>query len=180
MVAHTTTPRWMAEVYATGLLTRVVDPGVVVYYLRLLDHLFWRILCQIRNIKYCAEPSVRESPEHEGSLQRRARFTELLRISPASPERYPGTPAILTAQIKLLQLRATLSDEDNVIAKRGTRGGNLYITSFVTRGETSLEQRCSPRLSAPSIRKIEEGNIPMSVPTTTEVNCITTFQEYEV
>nr|DAF82768.1 MAG TPA: hypothetical protein [Caudoviricetes sp.] len=52
----------MTEVYATGLLTRVVDPGVVVYYLRLLDHLFWRILCQIRIIKYCAEPSVRESP----------------------------------------------------------------------------------------------------------------------
>ena len=26
-------------------------------------------------------------------------------------------------QIKMLQLRATLSDEDNVIAKRGTRGG---------------------------------------------------------
>ena len=26
-------------------------------------------------------------------------------------------------RIKLLQIRATLSDEDNVIAKRGTRGG---------------------------------------------------------
>ena len=49
-VAHTTTPWRMAKVYETGLLTRVVDPGVVVYYLRLLDHLFWRILCQIRNI----------------------------------------------------------------------------------------------------------------------------------
>ena len=68
--------------------------SVVVYYLRRLDHLFWRILCQIRIIKYCAEPSVSESPKHEGSLQRRARFTELLRISPASPEHYPGTPAI--------------------------------------------------------------------------------------
>ena len=68
--------------------------SVVVYYLRRLDHLFWRILCQIRIIKYCAEPSVRESPKHEGSLQRRAKFTELLRISPASPEHYPGIPAI--------------------------------------------------------------------------------------
>nr|DAH97067.1 MAG TPA: hypothetical protein [Caudoviricetes sp.] len=63
------------NVYTTGFLTRVVDPEGVVYYLRPLDHLFWRILCQIRIIKYCAEPSVRESPEHEGSLQRRVRFT---------------------------------------------------------------------------------------------------------
>lgn len=59
-----------------------------------LDPEFWRILCQIRNVKYCAEPSVMEPPEHEGSLQRRAEFTELLRISPASPEHYPGIPAI--------------------------------------------------------------------------------------
>ena len=58
------------------------------------DPEFWRILCQIRIVKYCAEPSVRELPKHEGSLQRRSRFTELLRISPASPEHYPGTPAI--------------------------------------------------------------------------------------
>ena len=33
-VAHTTTPWRMAEVYATGSLTRVDDPDVVVYYLR--------------------------------------------------------------------------------------------------------------------------------------------------
>nr|DAJ07060.1 MAG TPA: hypothetical protein [Caudoviricetes sp.] len=32
----------------------------------------------------------------------------------------------------------------------------------------------------PSIGKIEEGNRPMSVPTKTKVNCITTYQEYEV
>ena len=30
-------------------------------------------------------------------------------------------------RIKLLQLRATLSDEDNVIAKRGTQGGCVFI-----------------------------------------------------
>ena len=34
-------------------------------------------------------------------------------------------------QIKLLQLRATLSDEDNVIAKRGTRGGCVFTTRCV-------------------------------------------------
>ena len=36
--------------------------------------------------------------------------------------------------IKLLQIRATLSDEDNVIAKRGTRGGcNLPTSLQITR-----------------------------------------------
>ena len=37
-------------------------------------------------------------------------------------------------RIKLLQLRATLSDEDNVIVKRGTRGGcNLPTSLQITR-----------------------------------------------
>ena len=37
-------------------------------------------------------------------------------------------------RIKLLQLRATLSDEVNVIAKRGTRGGcNLPTSLQITR-----------------------------------------------
>lgn len=62
-------------------------------------------------------------------------------------QRHPA--AYNSPRIKLLQLRATLSDKDNVIAKRGTRGGILYITSFVTRGEASLEQRCSPRYQLP-------------------------------
>ena len=35
-------------------------------------------------------------------------------------------------RIKLLQIRATLSDEDNVIAKRGTRGGILYVAISVS------------------------------------------------
>lgn len=44
-------------------------------------------------------------------------------MPPASPEHYPGTPAAYNSPIiKLLQLRATLSDEDNVIAKQGTQG----------------------------------------------------------
>ncbi len=36
-------------------------------------------------------------------------------------QRHPA--AYNSPRIKLLQLRATLSDKDNVIAKRGTRGG---------------------------------------------------------
>lgn len=56
------------------------------------DPLIWRILCQIRNIKYCAEPSVRESPEHEGSLQRWANLRVML-YPPANavnPQRHPA------------------------------------------------------------------------------------------
>nr|DAG55054.1 MAG TPA: hypothetical protein [Caudoviricetes sp.] len=54
-------------------------------------------------------------------------------MPPASPEHCPGTPAAYNIpQIKMLQLRATLSDEDNVIAKRGTRGGILYVAISVS------------------------------------------------
>lgn len=34
-------------------------------------------------------------------------------------------------RIKLLQLRATLSDEDNVIAKQGTQGDERFINQIV-------------------------------------------------
>ena len=45
-------------------------------------------------------------------------------MPPASPEHYPGTPAAYNSPIiMLIKLRATLPDKDNVIAKRGTRGG---------------------------------------------------------
>ena len=54
-------------------------------------------------------------------------FKGAVSMPPASPERYPGTPAAYDSPIiKLLQLRATLSDEDNVIVKRGTRGGCVF------------------------------------------------------
>lgn len=113
----------MAEVYATGLLTRVVDPGRLRSGRIVLDHLFWRILCQIRNIKYCAEPSVSDHP----STRVVFRGEQILRNCYESRRPPRNTIRVfrryITAQIKLLELRATLSDEDNVIAKRGTRGG---------------------------------------------------------
>lgn len=40
------------------------------------------------------------------------------------------TAAYNSPRIKLLQLRATLSDEDNVIAKRGTRGCCVFTTRW--------------------------------------------------
>nr|DAH46981.1 MAG TPA: hypothetical protein [Caudoviricetes sp.] len=115
----------MAEVYATGLLTRVVDPGRLRCGRIVLDHLFWRILCQIRNIKYCAEPSVMEPPEHEGSLRNCYESRRPPRNTIRVFRRY------ITAQIKLLELRATLSDENNVIAKRGTRGCCVFTNPLV-------------------------------------------------
>ena len=56
-------------------------------------------------------------------------------MPPASLEHNPGTPAAYNSpRIKLLQIRATLPDEDNVIAKRGTRGGcNLPTSLQITR-----------------------------------------------
>nr|DAF82769.1 MAG TPA: hypothetical protein [Caudoviricetes sp.] len=50
-------------------------------------------------------------------------FKGAVSMPPASPEHYPCTPAAYNSPIiMLIKLRATLSDEDNVIAKRGTRG----------------------------------------------------------
>ena len=45
---------------------------------------FWRILCQIRIIKYCAEPSVRELPEYEGCLRFGNKFKRSLNPSRVS------------------------------------------------------------------------------------------------
>lgn len=102
-------------------------------------------------------------------------------MPPASPEHYPGIPAAYNSPIiKLLQLRATLSDEDNVIAKRGTRGGNLYITSFVTRGDTSLEQGCLPAIVSSLNQKDRGRQQTYECTYNNQVNCITTYQEYEV
>lgn len=43
-----------------------------------------------------------------------------------------GHPAAYNSpRIKLLQLRATLSDEDNVIAKQGTQGDERFINQIV-------------------------------------------------
>ena len=45
---------------------------------------FWRILCQIRIIKYCAEPSVMELPEYEGCLRFGNKFKRSLNPSRVS------------------------------------------------------------------------------------------------
>ena len=89
--------------------------SVVVYYLRRLDHLFWRILCQIRIIKYCAEPSVREYPST------RVVFKGEQSLRNCYESRRPPRNTIrvfrryITAQIKLLELRTTLSDEKTTL-----------------------------------------------------------------
>lgn len=64
------------------------------------DHLFWRILCQIRNIKYCAEPSVRESPKHEGSLLRGDYLWVSVSMPPASTGRTSSAIRRLTTALE--------------------------------------------------------------------------------
>ena len=105
--------------------------SVVVYYLRRLDHLFWRILCQIRIIKYCAEPSVREYPSTRVVFKGERIYECCFHVAGFYWKNFQLHPAAYNSpQIKLLQLRATLSDEDNVIAKRGTQVGCVFIPAW--------------------------------------------------
>ena len=85
---------------------------------------FWRILCQIRIIKYCAEPSVRELPEYEGRLRFGNKFKRSLNQSRVSCQ-YQAVNACL--QDSLSEHYISVQNyhvEDNVIAKRGTQGGS--------------------------------------------------------
>lgn len=63
------------------LLTRV--PGTLHHQIMMVkvSQEFWRILCQIRIIKYCAEPSVRGLPEYEGCLRLGNKFKRSLNQS---------------------------------------------------------------------------------------------------
>ena len=84
---------------------------------------FWRILCQIINIKYCAEPSVRELPEYEGCLRLGNKFKRSLNPSRVSCQ-YQAVNAchqdFLSEHYIYVQ---NYHVEDNVIAKRVTQGG---------------------------------------------------------
>ena len=84
---------------------------------------FWRILCQIRTIKYCAEPSVRELPEYEGCLRFGNKFKRSLNPSRVSCQ-YQAVNACHQDFLSEHYISVQNSHvEDDVIAKRGTQGG---------------------------------------------------------
>lgn len=144
---------------------------------------FWRILCQIRIIKYCAEPSVRELPQHEGSLQRRANLWVLFQCrrllleelpSPSGGLQQPSNQAVIST-CHALRWR------QRYCQTRYTRRRYDLIPSDKSRSLTLGYTQVSDLLSHWVISKsYRYGNEPLSVPTTTKVNCITTYQEYEV
>lgn len=97
------------------------DLAYTTYVVR--DHLFWRILCQIRIIKYCAEPSVRELPEYEGCLRLGNKFKQSLNPSRVSCQ-YQAVNACHQDSLSEHYIAVQNSHvEDDVIAKRGTQGG---------------------------------------------------------
>ena len=88
------------------------------------DPEFWRILCQIRIIKYCAEPSVRELPEYEGCLRLGNKFKRSLNPSRVSCQ-YQAVNACHQDFLSEHYISVQNSHvEEDVIAKRGTQGGS--------------------------------------------------------
>lgn len=87
------------------------------------DPEFWRILCQIRIIKHCVEPSVRELPEYEGCLRLGNKFKQSLNPSRVSCQ-YQSVNACHQDSLSEHYIAVQNSHvEDDVIAKRGTQEG---------------------------------------------------------
>ena len=83
-------------------------------------------------------------------------------------------------RIKLLQIRATLSDEDNVIAKRGTQGGiGLFNPPSINAICLVIPaiSRIGKRVKSSAYSKATALWVYLQ---TTKVNCITTYQEYDI
>ena len=144
--------------------------SVVVYYLRRLDHLFWRILCQIRIIKYCAEPSVRELPEYEGCLRLGNKFKRSLNPSRVSCQYQAVNACHQDFFIRTLHLRTKFPcRRQRYCQTRYTRRRYDLIPRDKSRSLTLGYTQVSDLLSHGVISKsYSYGNEPLSVPTTTE------------
>lgn len=146
-----------------------------------LDHLFWRILCQIRNIKYCAEPSVRESPKHEGSLQRRVNLWVSVSMPPASTGRtssairrlqQPSNQAVI-ATCHALRWR------QRYCQTRYTRRCWFIPPALQHRGCTAIIGRSAAISSWINHQPIARQQA-YECTYNNQVNCITTYQEYDI
>ena len=170
-VAHTTNPWWMAEVYETGSLTRV--PGRIHHQIMMVKVVpeFWRILCQIINIKYCAEPSVRELPEYEGCLRLGNKFKRSLNPSRVSCQYQAVNACHQDFFIRTLHLRTKFPCRRRRYCQtRYTRRQyDLIPRDNKSRSLTLGYTQVSDLLSHGVISKsYSYGNEPLSVPTTTE------------
>lgn len=146
------------------------------------DPEFWRILCQIRIIKYCAEPSVRELPEYEGCLRFGNKFKRSLNPSRVSCQYQAVNAYHQDSFIRTLHCRTKFPcRRQRYCQTRYTRRRYDLIPRDKSRSLTLGYTQVSDLLSHGVISKsYSYGNEPLSVPTKTKVNCITTYQEYEV
>ena len=132
-----------------------------------LDHLFWRILCQIRIIKYCAEPSVRELPEYEGCLRLGNKFKRSLNPSRVSCQYQAVNAYHQDSFIRTLHFRTKFPcRRQRYCQTRYTRRRYDLIPRDKSRSLTLGYTQVSDLLSHGVISKsYSYGNEPLSVPT---------------
>ena len=131
---------------------------------------FWRILCQIRIIKYCAEPSVRELPEYEGCLRLGNKFKRSLNPSRVSCQYQAVNACHQDFFIITLHLRTKFPCRRRRYCQtRYTRRRYDLIPRDKSRSLTLGYTQVSDLLSHGVISKsYSYGNESLSVPTTTK------------
>ena len=131
---------------------------------------FWRILCQIRIIKYCAEPSVRELPEYEGCLRFGNKFKRSLNPSRVSCQYQAVNACHQDFFIITLHLRTKFPCRRRRYCQtRYTRRRYDLIPRDKSRSLTLGYTQVSDLLSHGVISKsYSYGNESLSVPTTTK------------
>lgn len=155
------------NVYTTGSLTRLEDPRRLRNTRIVVDPLIRRILCQIRNIKYCAEPSVRELPKHEGSLRLGNKFKRSLNPSRVSCQYQAVNACHQDSFIRTLHCRTKFPcRRQRYCQTRYTRRRYDLIPRDKSRSLTLGYTQVSDLLSHGVISKsYSYGNEPLSVPT---------------
>lgn len=131
------------------------------------DPEFWRILCQIRIIKYCAEPSVMELPEYEGCLRLGNKFKRSLNPSRVSCQYQAVNAYHQDSFIRTLHLRTKFPcRRQRYCQTRYTRRRYDLIPRDKSRSLTLGYTQVSDLLSHGVISKsYSYGNEPLSVPT---------------
>lgn len=134
------------------------------------DPEFWRILCQIRIIKYCAEPSVMELPEYEGCLRLGNKFKRSLNPSRVSCQYQAVNAYHQDSFIRTLHCRTKFPcRRQRYCQTRYTRRRYDLIPRDKSRSLTLGYTQVSDLLSHGVISKsYSYGNEPLSVPTTTK------------
>ena len=131
-VAHTTTPWWMAEVYATGLLTRVLDPDNRHNYERWPGSWILANPVSNQNHKVLCRAIGQGITRVRGLSSKESEFMSAVSMPPASRNtiRYSGGLQQPSNQAVIATCHALRWRQR--YCQRGTRGGILYVAISVS------------------------------------------------